>query len=139
MTPSDIARETDFQRLAARYYGYVADATRAKDDREVDRLEAYLKEEIPALILSAAAKMVQQTGAVEALEFECNRCSSVASNDTKAALQSLRALTEHTGERPLIIIPSKTPRILTEDELRRGIIIAEGGGGGGIERKGSQA
>lgn len=111
------------------------------DDPDVDHQRR--RDQLAALILSAAAKMVQQSGAVAAFEAllesghetcdfaaRCGLGDEETTKGARGALKLLRSISEGEGG-PVIITPSKTPRILTEDELRRGIVIVEGGGSGG--------
>lgn len=98
MTPQEIAREA-------------AEAIHALIEREADNQMYPHKSDLAALILSAAAKMVRETGACDAmlkarseLEYTWARLGNRDAQFDKthaelcAALQSLRALTEQPGK-----------------------------------------
>lgn len=144
-TPHQIAREAAEAILLPR--------TRCKhpDPNTDNELRV---EEITALILSAAARIVRESGVIASLEHMARQrlikeMSAVdyemgdidfaydkLIEESRLTLASLRPLLnppqDQTG--PVVIFPSETPRILTEDELRRGIITVGGGGSGGAPK-----
>ncbi len=109
MTPQEIALEAVY-----------AESPELRTGLSDDMVEA---DKLAALILSAAAKMVRQSGAVEALELaqnglqcyrhECPAHDSQADNETDsqiaAALASLRSLTEHQEAPPAPGSPGTAP------------------------------